>query len=302
MANRDRLIKTILLFLLPGFLNAQNGVYFIPSEKQTDSVRAELSHSSSDTLKMLDYYYLTSYYTELNKDSSLYFAELQLQYAQKLNQKLWEGDALFQIGYIAFGLGNYPRSLNALTDGLSITEDKETEKNNWRIKTFSGDGKAHRARLFIVASLHQIFAFLYENVGDNQKAISEYRKAIEIAQTIDDAEELSLDYMSLGNQYLGMDKLDSALAIENNSIAYAIKSNYKDYLGTILTSIGDIYFTKKNYDSTERYYHDALQASIEQNNLKDQILIIRSMLHITYSIIRTVLFIIYSLPNHSVIV
>jgi hypothetical protein len=67
--------------------------YTIP--KQTDTVRAELSLTSSDTLKMLDYYYLTSYYTELNKDSSLYFAKLQLQYAQKLNQRLWEGDAFF---------------------------------------------------------------------------------------------------------------------------------------------------------------------------------------------------------------
>jgi tetratricopeptide (TPR) repeat protein len=112
-------------------------------------------------------------------------------------------------------LGNYPKSLNAITNGLSIKENKEAENNNWRIKTFSGDGDTHRARLFIVASLHQIFAFLFENVGDNQKAISEYLKAIEIAQTIDDTEELSLDYMSLGNQYLGMDKLDYALAIEN---------------------------------------------------------------------------------------
>src|SRR5579862_4966408 len=207
----------LLLLLLPLYSKSQNGVYYIPSQKEADSVRVALLHTANDTLKMSAYYYLSGYYTELNKDTSLYFAERQLQYAQQLNQKLWEADAYFQIAYITFGLGNYPKSFNAITDGLAITDDKESEKNNWRTATFSGDGDAHRARLFIAASLHQIFAFLYENAGDNPKAIAEYLTAINIAEATSDEEELSLDYMSLGNQYIGMNKLDSALGIENKS-------------------------------------------------------------------------------------
>jgi hypothetical protein len=98
---------TLLLFGLPVCLKAQNGVYFIPSAKQADSARRVLSHTNNDTLKMCAYYYLSSYYTELKKDSSEYFAELQLDMAKKLHQKLWAADALFQVAYITDDLGNY---------------------------------------------------------------------------------------------------------------------------------------------------------------------------------------------------
>ena len=47
------------------FFKAQNGVYFIPSEKQFDSVRAVFPTLANDTLKMSAYYYLSGYYTEL---------------------------------------------------------------------------------------------------------------------------------------------------------------------------------------------------------------------------------------------
>ncbi len=220
---------------------------------------------------MSAYYYLSAYYTELNKDSAEYYGELQLDLAKKLNQKLWEADALFQVAYITYDLGNYPRSLTAITDGLTITDDQESEKNNWKVSTFSGDGNAHRARLFIAAALHQIFAFLYENTGDSPKALSEYLTAIRIAEGVDNKEELSLDYMSFADEYIKVNKLDSALLLENKARNYALQSNYKIYLGAILNIIGDINFLRKNYPAAGNYYKDAMKTSISQNNLKDEI-------------------------------
>ena len=135
-----------LLLLMPLLSKAQNGVYYIPSTKQADSVRLLLPHTTNDSLKMSIYYDLSAYYTELNKDSSLYFGELQLELAQKLNQKLWEADALFQTCYISFGLGNYPKSFNTVTRGLAIAENEKSEKNNWHVTTLSGNGNPHTAR------------------------------------------------------------------------------------------------------------------------------------------------------------
>ncbi len=153
-------LKVIISLLLLSLCSkAQNGVYFIPSDKEIDSVRLVFPHISNDTLKMSAYFYLTAYYTELNKDTSLYYAELQLQSAKNLRQPLWAADACFQIAYVSFSLGNYPKSFNAITEGLAITDDRHSERKSWRITTFSGDGDPHKARLFIAASLHQIFAF-----------------------------------------------------------------------------------------------------------------------------------------------
>src|SRR4051812_45409553 len=260
-----------LLWLMPLLSKAQNGVYYIPSTKQADSVRLLLLHTDNDSLKMSIYYDLSAYYTELNKDSSLYFGELQLELAQKLNQKLWEADALFQICYISFGMGNYPKSFNTVTSGLAIAEDEKSERNNWRVTILSGNGDPHTARLFLLSALRQQLAFLYENVGDISKAISNYLTAMKIAASVDNKMELSLDYMSLGGDYITLNKLDSAILLEEKARDYAVQSDYTIYLGTILQSIGNVYFLKKNYDSAGKYYKEAMNASIAEINLKDEI-------------------------------
>src|SRR5205809_4317845 len=131
-----KFIRQIFLFLIsPLCSNAQNGVYFIPTAKQADSVRTILRHTTNDTLKMSIFYELSAYYTELNKDTALYYAELQLQSAKNLQQPLWAADAYFQIAYVSYNLGNYPKSFDAIVQGLAITQDEKSEKNNWRIKT-----------------------------------------------------------------------------------------------------------------------------------------------------------------------
>src|SRR5439155_624750 len=144
-----------LLWLMPLLSKAQNGVYYIPSTKQADSVRLLLLHTDNDSLKMSIYYDLSAYYTELNKDSSLYFGEIS-------------------------------------------------------------------------------------------KAISNYLTAMKIAASVDNKMELSLDYMSLGGDYITLNKLDSAILLEEKARDYAVQSDYTIYLGTILQSIGNVYFLKKN--------------------------------------------------------
>jgi two-component sensor histidine kinase len=263
--------QILLLLIIPLCSNAQNGVYFIPSDKQADSVRAFLKHTTNDTLKMSIFYELSGYYTELNKDTSLYYAELQLQSAKNLQQPLWAADAYFQIAYLSHGLGNYPVALNAIEEGLAITDDENSEKNNWRIKTFSGDGSRYKARLFIAAALHQIFAFLYQSTDNILKAIEQFNTAIQLAEKVDNKAELSLDYMSLSEIYNDMGKPDSALIIQNKARQYAIESNYKIYMGLILNEIGNIYFLKEQYDLAGSYYRESLRESIEQFNVRDEI-------------------------------
>src|SRR5437762_6875380 len=94
---------------------------------------------------------------------------------------------------------------------------------------------------------------------------------MKIAASVDNKMELSLDYMSLGDDYITLNKFDSALLLEERARDYAVQSNYTIYLGFILQSIGNIHFLKKNYDSAGRYYKEAMNASIAEVNLKDEI-------------------------------
>lgn len=117
------ILKCFLWLLLPVCGYTQNGVYYIPSDKEYDSVRLTLASTDNDTLKMSAYYYISGWYTELNKDSSLHYAKLQLNAAKKLKRPLWAANACFQISYLSFELGNYPESFRAIAEGLAITDN-----------------------------------------------------------------------------------------------------------------------------------------------------------------------------------
>ena len=81
-------------------------------------MRTVLKHTTNDTLKMSIFYELSGYYPELNKDTSLYYAELQLQSAKNLEQRVWAADAYFQIAYVSYNFGSYPKSFDAIVQGL----------------------------------------------------------------------------------------------------------------------------------------------------------------------------------------
>ena len=131
-------IKISLLLLLPAFSIAQQNSYWEEwNKEQIDSLRLIWNNTTNDTLRMAAARSLGWYYQESNRDSGLYFHEQQETLARKLKLRLWEGDALDNVGYELSQLKNYPGSLQAFLEGIKILEDKETEKNIWRISIFS---------------------------------------------------------------------------------------------------------------------------------------------------------------------
>ena len=69
-------IKIALLSLLPVFVSAQS------EQKQLDSLQLVLKNAASDTVRMDVYDQLAYYFYEVNVDSSLLYAEKELQIAR----------------------------------------------------------------------------------------------------------------------------------------------------------------------------------------------------------------------------
>ena len=258
--------KIILFLLLPALTNAQiNAVS--ETTQQVDSLLSVSRQTDNDSLKMEIYDNMTNYYGERNRDSAIYYAEQELAIAKKIKQPIWQGDALNVISYEWMHLGNYSQSLQAANDALKLAENKASEINFYYLKIDKFYSDPHKNRLALLSLVYVKFAFLYENTGNDDKAIANLVQASRIAESIDNPYLSSLCNMHLGEEYLSIGKLDSALVFLQKAIAYSNASNSKIWLGDIYVDIGHIYLKQKNYDSALNYFQQSLKVNREQNNL-----------------------------------
>lgn len=268
-------IKLYLLLFLPFHSLAQNTLFDKPVKTQLDSICYVLLHTKNDTLKMCAYRDLHFYYSELNRDTALYFAEQQLKLARQLNQKIWQASALESIGYVTQIEGNYPKSHIALTDALKIAEDEASEKNIWSVSKFSKDGDGHKVRFYNLTAIHILFSFLYLGTGNQQKAFDSFEKAIKTSETIDDKVGLIAAYANYGNTCLQFNKLDSAIVFTSKAIQYLNSSDlaitnppfYNFEKGNSLNTMGQIYIKRGNYELAKRYLAEAAPLCQDENSM-----------------------------------
>ncbi len=248
-------IKIILFLMLPVLSYTQNYPYYnLPGQNQFDSLQTVLKRATNDTIRMAAYRDLGRYYSELKKDSALYFNEQQLLLARKLGLKLWEADALDVAGYMLWNLGNYPRALQYLLQGIKIAEDPATEKNIWRISKFTKEEKPRIARLTLLGILHYDLGLLYDTTGYIQQKLFHYSESEKIGKENNDQAILSMVYMSLGSYYQNLNKLDSALSFMQKALVCAEQADYGEYKGFILNETGKIYLIKGNDILAKEYF------------------------------------------------
>jgi signal transduction histidine kinase len=262
-------ITTTLLFLMPVFSTAQNPLFTVIPKSQVDSFKSLLKITSNDTLRMEIFRKLSIYYLEVKRDSSLYYAEQRLAAANQLRLKLWQVEGYDMLGVVYNYLGNYPKSLQAFLQGLQIAEDEESEEDIWRISQFTLNGNPRDARLNALAAILLDMGNLYGRTANIDKQISSYYRGIAIGESIKDFTVLSLLNMNLGAAYLTLNKLDSALIVEQQALGYSDSAGFFAYRGQILSNLGSIYFKNSDHHSAKKYFTESIQTSEEQNNYAD---------------------------------
>ena len=84
-------IKVLLLLIIPISVNAQQG--------NPDSLKQALTHAASDSARWVISFNLAYYYSEKDRDSSVYYTETGLQLARQNNKELNEAALLDVKGY-----------------------------------------------------------------------------------------------------------------------------------------------------------------------------------------------------------
>ncbi|HKB45229.1 MAG TPA: tetratricopeptide repeat protein, partial [Chitinophagaceae bacterium] len=250
------LLKILLFGLFPFMMNAQ--------QSYPDSLRQALNNASVDSIRYHLNIKLSDFYEEKNFDSSLYFAEQSILIARKTNQKLAEATALNSKAYQLLSIGKYGASLKCLMEALTITENPESEKNNWSFSFFISPMKH---RLTILSITHHMYALLMKRTQNTEQEIFHYKEEIRISEQIERQGGLQLAYMNLGNTYFNLNKLDTALEYAKRAASMAEQSGLKYYNGWNLGTLGDIYLKKKDEAFARQYYYAGIQNSKEQKNL-----------------------------------
>ena len=232
---------------------------------QLDSLHVLLRQATNDTLQMDAYRRLGFYYAEIDRDSALYFGEQQLRLAKKLKQRFWEALALSHIGYVNFKLENYPIAIKYFFKAQEILEDVETEENIWGL--LENESPKH-ARLRWLSGVLINLSILNGAIGNLDKQIVLFNKAYNYAYSIQDNLVLSVSSMNVGRVYINLNKLDSALLFEKKALHYSDKSGYTKYKGNILSIIGEVFYKKRQYSLSKKYYIHALPIAKEQQNFQ----------------------------------
>ncbi|MCB0283653.1 MAG: SpoIIE family protein phosphatase [Calditrichaeota bacterium] len=259
--------KLLLLFVLVNYATAQqNVIWEEPSEKDASDFRVALKKENNDSLKMYYSRQLGLYYQEIQRDSALYYFRQQLQLAKQLNQKLWEAEALSRLGYILSLTGDYASSLASLLNAKQMAVDKEIEQNIWRASAFAADKNFHTCRLIVLEGIINHLGILYFFTGYFNEGLSHYFEAKKIAISINDKALLSSIHLNIGEIYLNLGNLDSALIYENKALKFLNQSEWRKYSGYNLYLIGNIYFQKGDYDSAQFNYKESIRTSLEQQS------------------------------------
>ncbi|MEP7266085.1 MAG: ATP-binding protein [Saprospiraceae bacterium] len=197
-------------------------------------------------------------YSESNRDSSIFYANLALSIAEKLDQNFYQASILSDLGYTLLSSGDYGNALTNLLKANKWVEDINVA-NHIIVTPFykkyftSADPKINR--VILIGYIKNSLAMLYGRTDNLNQQLSELQEAKKIIES--ETSDLNLRYTinnNIANAYLNMGQLDSALYFQNIVLEIESKIENKNYSGASNKAIGDIYFRKENFEKAKRNY------------------------------------------------
>lgn len=184
-------------------------------------------------------------------DSGRVLANIELDFAEKLRDKRWQGKSLNLIGTTynlegdyAAALSYYQKALVAMTEATGAVGQKKG-----------------------IAAIYNNIGLIYRSMGDGRKALEYFQKDLAVQEELGNKEGLGNAYNNLGNVY--DDQSNNARALEYYQKGLALQEALNDELGiaTSYNNIGNVFLNQGAYDKALEFYNKSL--SLRQK-LKDQ--------------------------------
>jgi two-component system NtrC family sensor kinase len=246
-------VKLLFLLLIP--------LTGIAQTKEADNLRGASIAATTDSAKFIALGNIEQYYLDANRDSALYYGEQTLALSKRSGQALTEAICLDIKGYELTRLGRYPEALQCFQQGVKIFDEPTTG-----VRTFWNYTSYKFSRAIGFTSIHLDFGDLLGLAGNKKAQLDEYEKVRRLADPASDP-NLSYALMSIGREYTAMNKLDSALILEQEAENVVTRLHSTEYTAKIYVCMGDIFLAKKDNTNALLYYHKAIIASVKRNDL-----------------------------------
>ena len=251
------ILKISLLLLLPFVAKTQ--------QSNPDNLRTILFNASTDSVRHNACVELYFYYSEVNRDSALFYAEKRLAFAKHNNNKLAVVSALNSKGYQYTQMGNYAAAYQNFMLALRIVDESSNEEvMGWRLAQFPIPGKN---KLILLSNVHHNLGGLMRNTENQRQEIVLLKKGLSIARQINHIDRQMTSNMSLAAGYIKMNLLDSALYFAKEADLFSKNPTFRGlYRGLNLSYFGDIYLKKGDKQLAKKYYYEGLSLAKEKNN------------------------------------
>jgi tetratricopeptide (TPR) repeat protein len=229
------IFKILLLFI---FIFSTVSLH--AQQSKIDSLRSLISSTKIDSVKIILYGNLAgAYYDEKKIDSCVF----SLKQALALNEKIYHSPLRLYgdfntIAWRLYDMGNYSESLEYASRCLTFSEQLND--------TFS------------IGLSHLVFGHDYRELGEYRQSLSHYFKAREFFKLFWTSrrrpEDNDYTFLWIGNTYLRMNQLDSALLFTKRGYEDALASSDKFVALLGIRLFGDIYFASGDDETALRYY------------------------------------------------
>ena len=106
----------------------------------------------------------------------------------------------------------------------------------------------------------------YNNLGDSQKSMDYFLRALNIMEEIDDKNGIANSYLNIGQANFYLDNFDKALEYFQKNLNLRYQIGDKKYISQALSTIGNVMSKTDKYDEALEYYFKALEISNEIND------------------------------------
>ena len=185
---------------------------------------------------------------ELNPVLNFQIYQRLLVQARKSGNTKGEAEALSTLGYSYRMMGNTVKSLEFALEAV-------------RIANISGD-------TLMMAKSRRVLAHNYKDQGQHAKAIALYKWTEKACEQQHEYREQALALMNLGQVYLNMEKLDSALMFAQRAYEYLLQHNSSDFSPAVLNDLGQIHSKLGNKDLAESYFKMSIERGQKQGNIR----------------------------------
>ena len=219
----------------------------LPSSKQTDSLKHELSITTQDTSRVMILAKLGESYRGTIPDSALLSAQQSLSLAKQIKFPKGEANALLSISVIQRDLGNYSKALETGLKALQIAEDNQY---------------AYEENLALIR-----IANVYSFSKNFHTALNYYRQAERNLTKNSNEFLLAVVQIYTGNTYEQLNKLDSALYYEQLAASKIFK--YETLPQLYFRILGNIYAKSGNNDLALTYYHQGIGEALKNSDYRN---------------------------------